>query len=244
MSASTTAHHRPVVRAALEALEGRRYFAAAIENRVLHVVGTNLADSIILFRDNSSDVDISVTINGVESIFLVADFDSTFLEAGMGNDVVDAQNLSGLPVTLVGNAGNDRLASCSSGDLIYGNDGLDTISGNDGNDTIFGGNGSDRVIGGVGNDRASGEAGNDFLQGGDGDDAMDGNEGVDNLDGEGGRDVLTGGSGNDNINGGVGNDRMADQDGFDTYAGGDGNDSMVDEGAGGGIMVGGRGNDT
>ena len=88
MSARPESH--PVLFAAIEALEQRRLLAAQIEGRVLHVLGTAANDSIIMFRQTDTTPTMTVTVNGVEQTFTVADFDSTLVECGTGNDVVDA----------------------------------------------------------------------------------------------------------------------------------------------------------
>ncbi|MGB7161305.1 MAG: hypothetical protein WBD40_24820, partial [Tepidisphaeraceae bacterium] len=130
------------IRQSVESLERRRHFAAQVVDRVLIVTGTEGVDEIVMTRAEAAP-NLSVTINGVEQIIAVSTFDSTRIECLGGNDVVDATNLAGLPVTVLGGLGNDRIGTCQGGDSIEGGEGLDTIVANDGDDTVLGGAGSD-----------------------------------------------------------------------------------------------------
>lgn len=69
----------------------------------------------------------------------------------------------GLPATIVGTRGGDKLK---------GTNGADVIAGLGGDDKIHGGPGDDVICGGSGDDKIHGEAGNDHLDGGSGDDKV------------------------------------------------------------------------
>ena len=101
----------------------------------------------------------------------------------------------GLPITILGTAGDD---------VIVGTNGDDVIHGLAGNDVIDGGNGKDVICGGDGDDTLNGGNGKDDLSGGDGDDTLNGGNGKDDLDGGDGDDTLDGERGKDNGDGGPG----------------------------------------
>lgn len=153
----------------------------------------------------------------------------------------------GLPATIVGTDGVDRIegtegrdviVALRGADVIFGNGGDDIICGNAGADVIWGGNGADRILGGNGADRINGLAGNDFISGNSGDDELlggsgndeifggrnadtiSGNLGADTLWGGRGLDRLLGGDGDDILNGGAHSDRLHGQAGSDTLNGG------------------------
>jgi len=72
----------------------------------------------------------------------------------------------GLPVTILGTAGNDALHGTSGSDVIHGLGGNDTLRGLGGNDVICGGEGEDRLYGEEGQDRLDGGGGRDLCDGG------------------------------------------------------------------------------
>lgn len=76
----------------------------------------------------------------------------------------------GVPATIVGTNGNNRLKGTSRDDVIVGLGGNDIINGKGGNDRICGGKGKDVIIGGRGNDFLDGGSGFDILSGGRGTD--------------------------------------------------------------------------
>jgi len=90
---------------------------------------------------------------------------------------------NGIPVTILGTAGNDILLGTEGPDIISGLGGNDTIKGQAGNDVICGGNGNDILIGESGNDILIGGSGNDRLYGGRGRDRLYGLQGRDHMDG-------------------------------------------------------------
>ncbi|MBL8199985.1 MAG: hypothetical protein JNK40_03350 [Chromatiales bacterium] len=118
-----------------------------------------------------------------------------------------AQTCEGLPATIVGTPGDDRLLGTSGSDVIVGLGGNDVIEAGDGNDTVCGGDGNDILIGAGGDDRLLGEDGDDDLRGDDG------------------NDTLIGGPGNDSLRGSSGNDQLAGDEGDDVMVGGDGTDA-------------------
>jgi Ca2+-binding RTX toxin-like protein len=81
-----------------------------------------------------------------------------------------ATTCNGVPATIVGTAGADRLAGTKKRDVIVGNGGDDQIIGQKGNDLLCGGDGNDTLIGGKGNDQLLGDGGTDTCNGGAGKD--------------------------------------------------------------------------
>lgn len=157
----------------------------------------------------------------------------------------------GLPVTIVGTPGNDRLTGTSGRDVIHGLGGDDVINGLTGDDVICGGygddsinglGGADRVFGGPGADFILGGYGPDMLSGGRGHDRMNGQHGNDTVSGNQGNDVLRGGPHQDIVNGGAHTDLAYGQGGSDTMHGGMGNDRLFG-GVGPDRLTGGPGTD-
>ncbi len=105
------------------------------------------------------------------------------VNAGGGDDNVAVGRTLGVPVTLRGGPGNDRLSGGASvlGDRLIGGPGDDVLSGMGGPDVLYGGPGNDTLIGGQGDDK---------LYGGPGDDKLFGGPGNDQLRGEAGEDLL------------------------------------------------------
>lgn len=106
------------------------------------------------------------------------------VDAGEGNDFVDASESMLQGLAIFGGGGNDRLIGSNArgiGDHIDGGDGDDILTGRDGDDYIFGGNGRDQIDGG---------RGNDFLLGGNDHDVLVMGTGVDEIDGGSGDDIL------------------------------------------------------
>jgi Ca2+-binding RTX toxin-like protein len=161
-----------------------------------------------------------VTVEGLggnDRIFLAGALEAT-VDAGDGDDLVDANNVWNAGVTLRGGAGNDWLR---------GGKGGDRLEGGAGNDGLHGGLGLDTLLGGDGDDRLAGGHGDDVLDGGDGADALDGWEGDDVLLGAGGNDTLRGGAGNDRLDGEAGADRLDGGRGHDLVASTPGEDAVV-----------------
>jgi Ca2+-binding RTX toxin-like protein len=127
---------------------------------------------------------------------------------------------AGLPATIVGTAGRDKLRGTAGDDVIVGLGGSDLIDGRGGNDVICGGDGHDQLSGGDGDDQLVGGAGTDRLDGGSGANLLDGGRGDDRLEGGYGDDTLEGNSEDDTLDGGRGD--------YDALDGGDGDDSLRD----------------
>ena len=124
---------------------------------------------------------------------------------------------NGVPATIVGSVGNDRLDGTPGNDVIVGLEGNDVIRGFGGNDIICGGNGRDRLFGGEGNDTILGGKKNDIIKGDQGRDTLFGNQGNDRIIGGGGIDTIDGGSGvRDALTGKGGADTCTDAQTFTT----------------------------
>ncbi len=148
----------------------------------------------------------------------------------------------GLPVTILGTAGDDDIEGTAGDDVIHGLGGNDRIRGRDGNDTICAGDGNDRVYGQDGDDTIFGQDGDDVVYAGRGNDEVSGGPGRDRLKGEDGEDTLDGGDDDDTLIGGDGDDIASGGLGDDRFYGGDDND-IFDGGPGVDVAYGGRGND-
>jgi Ca2+-binding RTX toxin-like protein len=144
------------------------------------------------------------------------------IEAGGGNDVVNASTIS-QSVVLNGGAGNDSLTAGSGNDTLSGGAGRDTLTGGAGTDTLvetsdsdvmklnnveLTGNGTDKlisleraVLSGTGRnnvlDASAFTLGNVTLLGGDGNDTLVGGAFTGLADSDGFNDSLDGGAGND-----------------------------------------------
>ena len=114
----------------------------------------------------------------------------------------DVPTCEGVPATIVGTEGNDRINGTPGDDVIVGLGGRDRIAGGAGNDLICGGEGIDIIKGQRGRDRIFGGPGKDRVFGNSGRDVVDGGPGRDKVFGGGGLDTITGGPGNDIVNGG------------------------------------------
>lgn len=116
---------------------------------------------------------------------------------------------NGLPATIVGTDGNDRLEGTPADDVIVGLAGRDVILGREGNDVVCGGPGNDVIKGGAGNDHLEGQGGNDKIIGGIGKDILRGGLAKDKLFGGGGGDIMDGGSKRDLLKGESGIDECS-----------------------------------
>ena len=112
----------------------------------------------------------------------------------------DVPTCEGVPATIVGTEGNDRINGTPGDDVIVGLGGRDRIAGGAGNDLICGGEGIDIIKGQRGRDRIFGGPGKDRVFGNSGRDVVDGGPGRDKVFGGGGLDTITGGPGNDIVN--------------------------------------------
>jgi hypothetical protein len=186
-----------------------------------------------------------------------ANIEQALLEGGSRNNRLDA-SLATIPVTLLGQSGNDTLLGGSAADVLDGGDGIDFAEVFGSNivltDTSAPGAGAETLIALEGlqlvasargsNIDASGytlgpvliigSSGNDILKGGSGNDTILAGAGRDSINGGSGADFIAGRQGNDVITGDAGND---------TIFGGGGNDD-IDGGADNDFLSGGGGRDT
>jgi Ca2+-binding RTX toxin-like protein len=137
-----------------------------------------------------------VRVDGLAAQLLIEDFDvgldQLTIEAGAGNDRIDAAALPAASLLLA----------------VNGGEGNDTVIGGAGDDTISGGEGDDRVLAGGGDDLVFGDGGADVLRGGAGNDTVDGGGGDDTALLNAGNDVFIWAPGD-------GSDRVEGQEGFD-----------------------------
>jgi Ca2+-binding RTX toxin-like protein len=233
---------------------GDRIFAtAAAGSGLMTVSGAGLAATV-----NISTLEGDPALGDVVNI-----------EAGAGNDVIDASTIAAGVVArmgLIGSVGRDRIAGSAGIDEIAGSSGNDLIDPNQGADKVFAGSGNDTMIWDPGD-------GSDLLDGGDGGrdrmffNGAAGNE-VMELSANGAHARFTRDMGNIvmdlvsvervQVNALGGDDKVTVQDlsGTDVLAtflfGGDGNDTLVGGSridliygeAGNDSLVGGAGSDT
>lgn len=159
----------------------------------------------------------------------------------------------GLPATIIGTSGHDRLVGTPGPDVIAGLQGRDEIIGLGGDDVICGGRGDDLIYGGEGFDVIFGAEGNDFIFGADGSsaalrvdtaggryfggagsDRIFGTTRWDRMQGGVGGDSLFGYEGRDWMRAGAGADRLDGGSNIDDVHGGNGNDTII---VGGGDIV-------
>lgn len=225
----------------------------SMQGTVLSICGTGAGEEILI-AELQNNYFVAADFLSQPLFFPKASVSQVVIDAGAGNDTIVARSMT-TPVTLNGEAGNDRIFGGESHDIIYGGTGNDLIYGNEGVDTIRAGDGVDRVFGGTGGDVIHGGSGNDTLYGMAGNDAIHGNDGVDNLYGGADNDFLFGGAdddlllgmhGADLLRGGMGNDRLFgdnNNNAFDDVMfGGGGNDQMFG-GGGDDTLIGNEGND-
>ncbi|MQW77791.1 hypothetical protein GHK92_18115 [Nocardioides sp. dk4132] len=118
----------------------------------------------------------------------------------LGDDHVDASTLpASFAVTVLGDAGNDRVRFGAGDDFFNGHTGVDRVWGGGGRDWIRAGSGNDVIHGGDGRDQLIGQDGRDRLFGDAGDDRVGGDDGNDRLWGGSGRDFVLGGNGRDTV---------------------------------------------
>ena len=187
----------------------------------------------------------SLVGRGIDSLLEV---EGVELTGGASDNSIDATTAV-VPVTLVGEGGDDTLR---------GGDGDDVLEGLAGDDLLHGGAGVDRALGEGDvdwtlSDVALDGDGTDSLVSieavvviaGNGDNLLDatGFSGDVTLVGGRGNDTLRGGSGNDSLDGGAGDDRIAGHDGADRANGGSGDDVLLGL-AGNDTLLGGSGADS
>ncbi|HEU4657758.1 MAG TPA: hypothetical protein VFR97_09545 [Capillimicrobium sp.] len=165
------------------------------------------ADGAVAYTADAAAEDLLVELTATSA--RITDFGATAaLPAGCerrGDDVLC--EATSLRVSL--GDGDDRLVvtSVDAGIPL-------TVDGGAGADRLQGGGGGDVLDGGAGDDRVEGLGGDDALDGGDGDDALEGGAGGDRLVGGPGDDEITGDGasppGRDVVDGGAGTDAFTD----------------------------------
>jgi uncharacterized repeat protein (TIGR01451 family) len=113
---------------------------------------------------------------------------------------------AGVPATVIGTGGADRLVGTRGNDVVLARRGADVIRTFAGHDVVCAGRGADVVRAGIWADRVFGNRGDDRLLGGGGADDLFGNRGADRLFGRSGADKLNGGPGLDACRGNRGAD--------------------------------------
>lgn len=128
------------------------------------VNGTSAADQISLA---GSGTQVSVLGLAAQVNLEHADGDGLTINAGNGNDTINASNLAAglVGLTIDGGAGNDTIIGSQGADMLIGGDGNDTVTGGRGNDVALLGNGNDKFTWnpGDGSDVVEGQAGTDAL---------------------------------------------------------------------------------
>ncbi|RXT52937.1 hypothetical protein B6S44_19550 [Bosea sp. Tri-44] len=114
---------------------------------------------------------------------------------------------------LVGSSGNDVLIGDNGNNSIASGNGEDVLYGLDGNDVLSAWGDGDKLYGGAGNDRLIGSSFT-LMEGGDGDDVLSGGHGS-ILRGGAGNDTLSGPFGFKILEGGTGADQLVGGRGFD-----------------------------
>ncbi len=202
----------------LDRLEAR--FLLAAHPTVWQLSGTPSDDSIEVSVSATNASRATFTLNGnIVASKAIRKISAIRINAGAGDDTVTVNfdiDQAGIPVTILGGAGNDSITGGAEGDYIIAGTGNDTVDGGLGNDTIYGGTGNDLLEGNDGNDFISGDGGNDTIPGGLGNDSLFGGAGKDKLSGGYGNDTLKGGDGNDVLRGGDGVNALISGPGHDT----------------------------
>jgi Ca2+-binding RTX toxin-like protein len=85
-------------------------------------------------------------LDGADTITLNDLTIAATVDAGAGDDVIDASGVSAVGVILIGGAGNDKLIGGAGSDSLFGGDGDDVLIGNAGIDFLDGGTGNNTVI--------------------------------------------------------------------------------------------------
>ncbi|WP_421577609.1 calcium-binding protein [Shinella sp. M31] len=178
-----------------------------------------------------------------------------------------AELTDGVPITMVGDSGDNTIIGTAAGDVIDAMDGNDTVRGLAGNDRIYGGAGNDALYGQDGNDILNGGKGSDTLNGGAGNDTASytnaaggltvslANPGINTGEAQGDSfvsiegligsqyaDTLRGNSAANTLDGRGGDDLLVGEQGADTLLGGGGKDRLYG-GAGADQLYGQDGND-
>ncbi|HSB91145.1 MAG TPA: Ig-like domain-containing protein [Anaerolineales bacterium] len=138
------------------------------------VRGTEDADTITL---EEADGVLTITVNGVISTAQVSSLELVEVRGLGGDDTITLAGLS-LPTLVDAGSGNDLVDASAVGPAA-----CLTLLGGAGHDTLRGGAGADTLEGGSGNDLLAGGAGDDTfgIRSGDGRDVLEGGLGIDSL---------------------------------------------------------------
>ena len=132
--------------------------------------GTDGADSFQLVGargQNGAADGMDIVTNGAVSHVDSLGVETISIDAGAGDDNIDARSLSSnSTVAIDGGRGNDTLSGSATVDILDGGAGDDRIDGNGGADLMRGGAGDDTLLGnpGGGSDTVDGGSGHDELQ--------------------------------------------------------------------------------
>jgi uncharacterized repeat protein (TIGR01451 family) len=157
--------------------------------------------TIVVRPTKTGTIDNTATVDSVETDPVPVNDSAT-----ASTRVTAASTCRGVPATIVGTPGSDRLIGTGGPDVIAALGGGDTVIAEAGQDLVCSGGGNDRVVAGPAADRVFGGTGADRLLGRGGPDLLAGNPGRDVLQGNAGRDRLRGGAGFDRCVGGAGFD--------------------------------------
>jgi Ca2+-binding RTX toxin-like protein len=143
-------------------------YKAQVVNGTLQIVGDGASDKLALLPDGTA-LAVDVGEDGtIDFRFDSSTFNAINVQAGDGDDTIDAGNGIAPFGTLAinGGLGNDTIHGGDGADVLNGGLGNDTIDGNRGNDLMFGGAGNDTFIWdpGDGSDVVEGQAGADALE--------------------------------------------------------------------------------
>ena len=200
------------------------------------VKGTSGNDAIQIH--NGKDGGLKIDINGQERIFSKKEVEKLIIDAGKGDDLIQADSDVTARLFITGGEGFDTIKGGSGDDVIVDNYGQGFIEAGAGNDVIIA-NGKDlhnpynlSIVYGHdinGNVISAGD-GNDYIEGSSFNDLLIGNEGNNVIYGLNGDDVLLAGHGRNYIDGGQGNDYIEVQGSQSMLFGGRGNDVIESQG--------------
>jgi uncharacterized delta-60 repeat protein len=165
----------------------------ALIGGVLHVVGSDFSDIVIITRTSSNIMVIASFNDDNPMLFNTSTVTEIQVRTrGSSDIVVTTPNVTQL-ISIDGGSGNDLLAGGGGRNVITGGLGHDIIHGSAGDDVLLGGDGNDDIFGGSGYDVLVGGNGNDILDGGTGRDLIIGSQDEDTLKGGNDDDILIGG---------------------------------------------------
>lgn len=150
----------------LEPMEARQLLSAAFieAGGRLVVRGTSGNDQITISKSPANSANLRVLLNGQSLDFASKFVTQVKVEAGAGNDLVQADISKGSisqGMFFLGEAGNDTLVTSTANDALIGGGDNDVLIARAGNNYINGGAGNDKLFGGSGNDTLVGEGGVD-----------------------------------------------------------------------------------